>query len=546
MCPHNTTLIRLHSLTGDGVFDNMFQEELIIQPKSKIAIQSASFIKPDDTLVIDSGNDEISFQIGTGTKGQGVISITLSHATYTKTNIEDFLQEISDKMNKKLKISKTIEHGTQVQAFLNEDERIEFQFYRHGVNKFIEEQLIDGGANPYFEKVGSIIQTDDPLPEFTTNTIASLTTQLKNYFYYGNPFTAGCGKVRAVVRKFQNTDPAVVSGMLIGLVSTEHLDKLRGGTITLDDIEYYVRTNVDGLHTSAYQSFPADNGSVVPSNVTNTGDGLNDYNNNDIMEIQLDEGFIKFAIHKQSNPQSTTFLRTDLPYPYESESATGTQKTYLPFFAVFGNNATTELLAPVVDLDPYKSDEENLKNIRFTSDNVGVSQLGLPPFGFAVGEPSVRNLIFGDPDLALALGFENIEQNAEGEESDGTENTESDYVADNGLTKFLGTNTFLFELLNLKVNSYDSYNESYKQNPLAMMGGRRNILSAIMVNEGSSQHDNRVYFEPANLIFIDLQNPSKISLRTLKARLVSHDYASISVSGMSEVTLLLQQENEDK
>tara|TARA_R110002167_G_scaffold351026_1_gene563400 strand:- start:531 stop:2168 length:1638 start_codon:yes stop_codon:yes gene_type:complete len=545
MCPTVTTLIRLHSLTKDGIFDALFSEEIIIKPNSTIAIQSASFIKPNKELVISEVDNEFSFQVGdNGTDAQGLLSVRIPANIYTKDTLWRLLQIVSDRMNKKLSIHRELEHGTQIKMFIDttEEHHVNFRMWRLGVDKLIE-PFNGANADVYWHQHGGITSTlvDDYLYDIESQNPATNSTTLSNYVFYGIPFTAGCGKARMVIRDFDNVNTAVVAGMCIGLVEEEHMIKLVDGTIQLDDFDYYIRTNEDNLSTSKYQSYPEGTLISTPLNVDATADVVADYYDNDLLDIQLSEGKISLLIHKRSGGtmHSQTFSSTE--YPYSSENDYTQAKVYYVVIGIFGDISTTTVLGPSFDYDPYSIPVSSSSGIRLKPPIKRVG-LTLPPDAQPDTVTSIRNLIFSSPIIASNLGYASVNQNPTLEVSTGGVNDE--YRAENSISTFLGTNTFLFELLNLKVTSFDSYNPNYSNNPLAMMGGRRNILSAIMVNESSESQ--RVYFEPANLIYINLDNKNTLSLRTIRGRLISHDYSPINISGMAEITLLLQQDSDDK
>ena len=137
--------------------------------------------------------------------------------------------------------------------------------------------------------------------------------------------------------------------------------------------------------------------------------------------------------------------------------------------------------------------------------------------------------------MANSFGFDSLSQN-----KFLTATTQANYIAERSLSKFLQTDTFLFELLNLSVVSYDSYNERYLKSPGAMLGGRRNIIATNIAGEDGLESE-RVYYQPNELMFISLDNKNTLSLRSIKARIVSTDYSTIQVDDMCEATLVIKE-----
>ena len=88
-------LIRLVTEDPTALFDNTFNEDLVVEPNSKLALQSLSIETENNVIIINSSNNEISYQSTTGfTK-----TIDLDHATYTRANYEDLFTDITNKLN---------------------------------------------------------------------------------------------------------------------------------------------------------------------------------------------------------------------------------------------------------------------------------------------------------------------------------------------------------------------------------------------------------------------------------------------------------------
>ena len=69
-------LLRLTTDNQNGTFDGFLNQEIDIPEKSQIALQSAVFETQPETVIIDSSNDQISFQTANAT---GTQTITLEH-----------------------------------------------------------------------------------------------------------------------------------------------------------------------------------------------------------------------------------------------------------------------------------------------------------------------------------------------------------------------------------------------------------------------------------------------------------------------------------
>ena len=56
-------LIRLHTFDNQCIFDTNFQDEILIEEDSEIAMQSISLKRDNTDVVIDASNDNIKFQL---------------------------------------------------------------------------------------------------------------------------------------------------------------------------------------------------------------------------------------------------------------------------------------------------------------------------------------------------------------------------------------------------------------------------------------------------------------------------------------------------
>ena len=89
----------------------------------------------------------------------------------------------------------------------------------------------------------------------------------------------------------------------------------------------------------------------------------------------------------------------------------------------------------------------------------------------------------------------------------------------------------LVQLMNLQIESYDSYSNSEYDSG----GQRKNILSVIP----SSSSTGKIVYEPNYPTFLDLYNNEPITLRNLNVRVVREDYSDIDINGMATLVLLI-------
>jgi hypothetical protein len=88
------------------------------------------------------------------------------------------------------------------------------------------------------------------------------------------------------------------------------------------------------------------------------------------------------------------------------------------------------------------------------------------------------------------------------------------------------SDSFIVELLNLNVDSYDGLTKE-----------RRNFLHCIV------QADiirNRLTYTAPYLLWLDIKNTNKLSIRNLKARLLKEDLSQVNLLGISQITVIIE------
>jgi len=105
-------LIRLQTEDNDGIFSSNFDTDIVLEPDSQVALQSATFKEVPQQLVVHGGNDEVSFQVTSGVTK----IINIAHNVYDSSNHTDLQKDIQDKLNATLDLS-----GKQIGLQFNVD-----------------------------------------------------------------------------------------------------------------------------------------------------------------------------------------------------------------------------------------------------------------------------------------------------------------------------------------------------------------------------------------------------------------------------------------
>ena len=188
-----------------------------------------------------------------------------------------------------------------------------------------------------------------------------------------------------------------------------------------------------------------------------------------------------------------------------------------------GSVANTSVESLKVSLDTF----QNLRvgPVHPVIDDV-VSVGALPPIPRPIAAQLTFALSLPNPSVRDYLGF-TLNQ------SFSTEfiNTGS-IEGQNLFTATLINDSFVFELLNLDLESFDSFS-----------GGRRNILKIIPAS--TTLNNPVVEYEPSTPIFIDIRNDFPLTLRNLKARILRNDLTPITVRGFSVASLLIKDKSEN-
>ena len=89
----------------------------------------------------------------------------------------------------------------------------------------------------------------------------------------------------------------------------------------------------------------------------------------------------------------------------------------------------------------------------------------------------------------------------------------------------------LVQLINLQVESYDSFNDQITFGN----GQRTNILGVIPSKDSAG----KVVYEPNERFFLDIDNKEPILLRNLHIRVLREDYSDININGLATIVVLI-------
>jgi len=493
-----------------GIFDALFNEEITIEPNSEIALQSVSINKALTFLIIDATDNKIQFQIqGANVQGYGGLhTIELNTGTYSKTNILDLFNEIETRMNKLLNVRASAEHGSQISVGIDQDEKLHFSFHQNKAINFVQNiagntavkyRNISLGANFLFGQGG--------------------TGLLRTSFAACKPeFVKGAGVFRMRFRKFENDTASTHAGGIIGLIpnTPENQDKIVSNTITNADYQFAIRTASNNISSGNYEIKTSVAGGFVETSLSPFKTSEGTHTENDVLEIQLNEGSLRLVVHSNDSGGSSSLLHAE---DYDFGTA-DSRDSFLMVMGIYGAQATTKIDFCSGNVDPYDSKNVLLGDTLETE----LYTVGVVPTPQQRTASSINNLIFNSLNMANFFGFSAVEQNPTDERV-----SNADFIGNKDFSLMLATNTYLVELLNLPVDSYHSKAK-----------GRKNILSSIPITENIINSTGQIQYEPNTLFYVALNNKFPINLRNIKARVISNDFSEIETEGLAELSLLIR------
>ena len=491
-------LIRMTTENEEGVFDNEFSAIIKLEPDSKIALANVSLEAQQNEIIIDSENDAIQIQYSTG----NVVDIKLKHGTFTHANYTDLLDDITKNLNTYLGNSPK-DSGSQlgiqwkVQVG-NPSAKIEVGYLRSNLAEYKDEWVTN--------KVARVASgTNDGIWASTENDYVGTNDRV---MYMDEELCKGGSAFRCKLHTLLNSGGAdiVEQGIIIGLTSK------KPSTLTpINDSEI-----VWGIHAKkhniAYSAFV--NGQYRTSGDPSINTVILYYNtpgdvNNDIMSISLNQGYIQLKIYKDGGSVDGDVLYQLKLLPFQQMTS------YYPFIAFRGKDTNAKCRLVRATLDPYlKTQEENVGDDEVGANNAPQQQKGA----------TNQYILYGGISLANFLGFNNQRTPINGFDNVSI----AKYVADKIFQITSIGDSFLVELLNIDVSSYDGLSRQ-----------RRNILAVIPETDNISPL-GQVIYEANNLIFLDIGNAYPISIRNIRARLLRSDLSPLPTQGLSTMTILIK------
>jgi len=579
-------LVRLTTLDRNAIFDAQFDEEVLIPPQTEIALKSASvaFTGAQEVLTPDNNGCLVTvFHDNTQR------DIDVLPGSFNVNNIDNLFDDMTSKINGSIVLGENVnETGLEYLVGFNQAQRCEIQsIYAHYISPTGTGTYEFGKGTPrqaQFWKTRGGVATQESIASLNDGVItraatAGLTTapDYRGTVFSDFSFTGGAGVWRSVIEQLRAPLGAgSVSGFCIGFTSNRNA--LLTSTMTDNDVVCGIRIQADNAGGVGNFEFKASANTAFTDTGITTGavavpGGFNpatDPENRPCIEWRstkenvTNQHVIQCFLHR--NGQASVSLGQSA-----RKGDLASNKDLVGFYAFYAGTTFNDITAvnycPSFFNTPAGEETmERIKGFNSTHTTLGILRDSDLPgiiasrgvdlnvdmrFRMVIPNPVLKQRIMGfdsgkladslpagtlyditAPDLLFPvssapvgdirgdLPFINVRGAVQG------------VVSPQASFAIFGSQNYLVELLNLPLNSYDSF---------PAKRGRANILAVIPVNEHESGNiDNVLMYEPNEMTYISLTNKSELSLRNIRARVIFPDYSLIETVGLTTLVLHLR------
>ena len=497
-------LLRLTTRKDTADFESSYQADIVLKPKSKIALQSVAINSLPQTLILSSENNSITYQISGTTNDPSPLyqkKVNLTIRTYTATQINQLLEDIEDRLNDSVDY---IFGTTPTEKPLGLEWRAVLEEKKVNIGYEI------GRMNSYFNTTAWTKTNCEAVQSGAgDNHNVGMTAGLPSVTTFANmcsfPFSLsrGNGFIRCRTRRLETGNTK--NGYMLGLV--ENIDDF--DNMDLTKVKFGLRVTFDGANRVYKSVIDGIESTVTVPMVTYAQDSAT----NDYGEVMINGEFVDINIYQHDgNSYQLSTIDTSI---YNNQDL-------YPFIAFFGTRTTTQVNGTRLTPSPY-GNAPDPSSTSFSDD------VSAPPKPINPSVGSQGNFIFFESDvLSQFLGYNTQRTPIAGELERYTVN----YKAP--LSYFIPefADACLVQLMNLQIDSYDSFSDTQEQSG----GQRKNILSIIP----STSQTARIIYEPSYPTFLDLNNENPIYLRNLHIRVLREDYSPIAIDGLGTIVILIE------
>ena len=502
------SLITLHTEDTNALFDNIFNDEIVIEPDTEIAFHSCCLRLDNFRVNINNSNKLVTLQIG----ATAPIRHLIAPGSYPDNEVQYLLEKIQNDFNQQLNIDNSTDNGQQIRVNLTVKNIVSLIMAR----AVISQASLKVGADPYikdteFFTYGDGINIDGASGVLSRTGSQHIGDGLTEFIHGRIPITKGCGFCAVQVKELRSFNANVPDGAIMMVTEESSPAKHETRTTSLFYVRIPFRVGEVYKYTSKEENYIeidyTQNGVPVLCQL------------NDIVQIELSKGTYLLRVYRNG----VTFGRHQILSVAASHAAvyndTEAGDIAPPLYMTVG------LIGPTFSgLVSYLPDPFQNTTPKFT---LALPDLQDAPPAFPGLSSNDYVLSFQSDDVASSFGFEQRVTT----------------VRSSGLAKFLGTdpidnsshpNNFKVEMLNLQLESFDSQKE-----------GRMNILATIPVEkEFKDQQLSILNFQPENMFYLSIRNKTKLSLRNIRARVIDANNNPIKLLGFSSINLLIKSDHE--
>ncbi len=492
-------ILRLTTQNPQAIFDTSVNDELLIQPNSKIALQSLTLEQDDEFLIIDSTNDTFTYSTQTGQQA----TITIPHQVISFQNFNTFFEQFTKLLNNSINYDYTNPYNSLlgIEWFVDTDttKKVIIEHKKGSVNEHVDAWELGADVDRQNGDQWAIYG-NPPVGDLDGYTFNMLSPK---YVSRGNGFLR-CQIYEALFNGAGNAK----QGVLLGFSKT-NLGEVASADFTENMVDYGIvlTMTADGTGDYRAQQKGVFTDTTYNLDYTSAGDGANDY-----MEIQRNGTTIRAVIYGKNAGVREYDIATDV----ESNVTLYPFIVFHQIHQFFKINKVRTTFSPFDDLTDLAASEKIDQGFD-VSDFVGVTAPPMPTPG-----RTAQFIDFNTEIFAEFLGYNNQRQPQSGTRLE----RNIQYVADKIFKPRFFVQSMIVEMLNLKLDSYDG---------LPSQEQRKSILA--FVPQGNQ--DRITVYEPNNLNFIDLRNAEPVLLRNIKARIIQGDYSNINLLGQASLVLLI-------
>lgn len=480
-------LIRLTTKNLQGYFDCDFNQDVILEPNSKIALHSFTSQFNRFELVINAQNDKIKFSVD----DDGAIKIiSLPNGSWNNSNIQDFQVLATTIFNKSMEYTRN-QLGRQWYVG-TESERFTIQC--------MAGTIINAGVastNPITKFIKTVnVSLNSEYGTGAYQRSGGTTSQNDAFMYFTSTQCKGSASFRA---KYRFDIEPENSGFI--LAYRKYPTSAETTLIEQNTITYGIRLlystavgNVGLRYSIIVNGIETVIAGVLP--VLNDTLAIDTYGGNIYLRIYRDAG----------NAVQTLYI-----------SGYDHLTNYFPV-AVFVGDTVMNTIRFTTD---YFYNRDNPPS---EIDNTLGANNNLPVLGTI---PATNNFLeFDDPLLSQELGYRQYRYPLTGYNTV----VNAIYTGENGFKLRDFSESYIIEMLNLNIESFDSLSKQH-----------RNFLAVI---PQVSQVREQVVYNTPQLIWLDINNAFPLIMRQFKARVLREDLTPISTYGLSQIVVIVKGENE--